>query len=204
MLAYLHGILVRSQPGVCVVDLHGFGLRVVVPISEGYQHLKLQEKIRFHTHLHQKEDGSSVYGFLTTEELELFQLLISVSGIGPRNALNMLSYAAPSLISQWLLQEDVASLKKVPGIGIKTAQRMILELKSKVSGFSWSNNETDFKSSSLASDPNSEFNQAIEALLVLGYDLREATKQVRSAAERHPDAKVEGLIKEALQMLLRI
>ena len=204
MLAYLEGVLARSQPGVCVVDLYGFGMRVFVPISDAYQHLKIEEKIHFHTYFHQKEDGSAIYGFLTAEEVEIFQLLISVSGIGPKNGLNILSFASPSLISQWLLQEDVASLKKIPGIGIKTAQRMILELKSKVSGLEWSSHDIELKGQPLPSDPNSATNQAIEALLVLGYDLREATKQVRLAVERHPDAKVEVIIKDALQMLLRI
>jgi Holliday junction resolvasome RuvABC DNA-binding subunit len=81
---------------------------------------------------------------------------------------------------------------------------MILELKSKVSGLEWSSHDIELKGQPLPSDPNSATNQAIEALLVLGYDLREATKQVRLAVERHPDAKVEVLIKDALQMLLRI
>lgn len=203
MLAYVKGSLAKILPGVCVVDLHGFGLRIHVPVSDAYQHLKMGERVELQTHYQQKEDGVSIFGFLTVEELELFELLISVSGIGPRNALNILSFASTALVCQWLIQEDVNSLKRIPGIGIKTAQRMILELKSKVADFEWNQSSSAGMMTVRPGKERDEVHQAIEALLVLGYDLREATKQVHMVSTAKPGARVEVLIKDALQQLLR-
>ncbi len=199
----MKGSIAKIQPGICVVDLHGFGLRIHVPVSDAYQHMKIGERVELQTHYQQKEDGVSIFGFLAVEELELFELLISVSGIGPRNALNILSFASTALVCQWLIQEDVNSLKKIPGIGIKTAQRMILELKSKVTDFEWNQSSTTGTISVRPGIERDEVRQAIEALLVLGYDLREATKQVHVVSSAKPEAKVEVLIKDALQLLLR-
>ncbi|HZW49367.1 MAG TPA: Holliday junction branch migration protein RuvA [Bacillota bacterium] len=202
MLAYIKGKMISSQSGVCVVEVGGFGLRLFTPITEDYQKLKISEPVFFYTHYHQKEDGSSLYGFLTEEEQKLFLMLISVSGIGPKNGLNILSFAAPSQIYWWLINEDAVQLKKAPGIGVKTAQRLILELKSKVSSL---NINPQSKSASFTDGAfaDSAAGQAIEALIALGYDQREAMKQINAVLETKPDAAVEILIKDALHLLMR-
>ncbi|MCE5197162.1 MAG: Holliday junction branch migration protein RuvA [Negativicutes bacterium] len=202
MLAYIRGKIIACQGGVCVVEVGGFGLRLFTPVTEDYQRLKLNETIFFYTHLHQKEDGSSLYGFLTEEEQKLFLLLISVAGIGPKNGLNILSFAPPSQIYWWLVNEDVAQLKKAPGIGVKTAQRLILELKNKVGSL---NLNPPGKTAAFAEGvfAESAAGQAIEALIALGYDQREATKQINFVLETKPDAAVELLIKDALRLLMR-
>ncbi len=202
MLAYIRGKLIASQSGTCVVEAGGFGLRLFTPVTEDYQRLKCNETIFLYTHLHQKEDGSSLYGFLTEEEQKLFLLLISVAGIGPKNGLNILSFAAPSQIYWWLINEDAAQLKKAPGIGVKTAQRLILELKNKVGSLNLSpqGKSAAFTEGSFA---ESAAGQAIEALITLGYDQREATKQINLVLETKPNAPVEALIKDALRLLMR-
>lgn len=203
MLAYLDGILTQQQPGICVIDINGAGFLLQVPVSQAYTQLKTDERIKLHTHFHVREDAISIFGFLSNEEKELFLMLISVSGIGPKNAVNILSFASPNILCSWLLQEDVGSLKKIPGVGAKTAQRLILELKSKISNLEWTD-QSFAPPASQSVGLNSQEEEALEAMLSLGYDLRQAKAQVLKAAEKHPGAGVEVLIKEALQMMLRL
>lgn len=203
MLAYLDGILTQVQPGICVVDIHGVGFLTQVPLAQTYAELKLNEEIKLYTHYYVRDDAVNIYGFLSQEEREFFLLLISVTGIGPKNALNMLSFTSPNMLCTWLIQEDVASLKKIPGVGVKTAQRLILELKSKVSNLSWAQPEA-LVSTVPAAQSDSLVDEAIEAMLSLGYDLRQARIQVLKAAEAKPEANVETLIKDALQQMLKL
>ena len=130
--------------------------------------------VKVHTYYHVREDNISLYGFVTKEELKLFELLISVSGVGAKSAISMLSAISPSDFAMAIISEDVASIKKVPGVGAKTAQRIILELKDKLKKEEIADGEesdtTVFVSSS------DETNEAIAALQILGYTKRDIEK----------------------------
>jgi Holliday junction DNA helicase RuvA len=131
MIARISGILIQKSVPQCVVDVHGAGYRVFVPLSTFYELPEEGQTVILHVHTHVREDAINLYGFLTKEEREVFQLLISVSGIGPKLALNILSGIAAGDLVKAVIGEDLKRLTGIPGVGKKTAERMILELKDK-------------------------------------------------------------------------
>ena len=128
MLAYIKGILEIKTKGYIVVEAGGLGYKIYMPESTIAKAGNIGDKVQIHTFMRVREDDVSLYGFLTNEELRMFELLLSVSGIGAKGALGILSNITPSQFALAVISNDVAILKKVPGIGPKTAQRAILEL----------------------------------------------------------------------------
>lgn len=131
MIARLSGILIQKSVTQCIVDVHGTGYRVVVPLSTFYELPEAGLTVVLQIHTHVREDAISLYGFHTEEEREVFQLMISVSGIGPKLAVNILSGISAPEWAQAVAMEDLKRLTGIPGVGRKTAERMILELKDK-------------------------------------------------------------------------
>lgn len=131
MIARLSGILIEKSITQCVVDVNGAGYRVVVPLTTFYELPEIGQPVVIHIHTHVREDSIHLYGFHAQEEREVFQLMISVSGIGPKLAINILSGIAAGELVRAVTEEDLKRLTGIPGVGKKTAERMILELKDK-------------------------------------------------------------------------
>jgi len=184
-----------------VIEVNGIGMRLVTPISVLEKLPANGEEAMLYTHLHWRDDGPQLYGFFEIAEVELFQRLIGVSGIGPKVALGILGYAPPARILTWLIYEDFAELRKIPGVGLKTAQRLVLELKEKAASLAGENSALAAIAPAPAAD--SPLRQALEALMSLGFDSSSAARALADSQAMFPQAALEQLIAEALRRLAR-
>ncbi len=203
MLAYIKGILEIKTKGYIVVEAGGLGYKIFMPESTIANTGNIGDKVQIYTFMRVREDDVSLYGFLTNEELRMFELLLSVGGIGAKGALGILSNITPSQFALAVISNDVAILKKVPGIGLKTAQRAILELKDKLKkeqeisiaeGEETSNIEQVIKE-------DEKVSEAISALQVLGYSKREIVEALQ--AIEVTSLSVEDIIKKGLANLAK-
>jgi Holliday junction DNA helicase RuvA len=201
MIARLHGMLVTKEVGTVIVDVQGVGYQVFIPLSTYYTLPDPQQAVTLLTTLYVREDALRLYGFATSEEQELFELLVSVSSVGPRLALNMLSNLAAPDLQQAIAREDLARLRSIPGVGRKTAERVILELKDKAALVAVTAGGS--AQTPVAADDR-VLGDVISALLNLGYKRAEADKAVRAVQARYDgEAELETLLKEALRVLAR-
>ncbi len=189
MIGKLTGTLSDKNPPEVVVDCHGVGYEVNVPMSTFYNLPALGEKITLLTHFVVREDAQLLYGFGTAPERDAFRLLIKVSGVGPRMALAVLSGMAVGELAQVVTLQETARLVKVPGIGKKTAERLLLELKGKIGA--------DTGAQSLFAQNNDQ-NDILQALMALGYSDKEASAALKKLP---PDVGVSDGIKLALKAL---
>ena len=200
MIAQLRGRLVSKEPGQIVVDVNGVGYQVFVPLSTYYQLPPVQQEVFLRVYTHVREDAIHLYGFHTPEERATFELLTGVSGIGPRLASNILSGISVEEFVPAILEGDLARLKAIPGVGRKTAERVILELKDKIL-------EVPRARPVVAGrQPRSERDQMVEdvvsALLNLGCSRKEATRAAEAARQDlGTEADFEKLVKQALKNL---
>ena len=202
MIAHLHGVVAVKTVEQVVVDVHGVGYQVAVPLSTYYSLPELQEPVTLLTTMHVREDAMRLYGFATEEERALFELLVGVSSIGPRLALNMLSSIQAQELQQSIAYGDVARLQTIPGIGRKTAERVVLELQEKVGLVQASVGVA--MPTAMALDGDQLIGDAVSALLNLGYKRGEAEKAVRAVhADTDESLAIETLLKDALQQLAR-
>lgn len=194
MLSYLKGKLESKENDIAVIDINGIGYRLLIPYST-YQLLPgLGEEVKLNTYIAVREDNISLFGFLSKEEKRIFELLISVSGIGPKLALGVLSGITVMEFSVAVITEDIAKLTNISGIGKKTAQRIIIELKDKMKKeeIIYLNEDSNVR---IVSGNNME--EAISALQVLGYSCKDATDMVSTVFSI--DMEVEEIIKKALK-----
>ena len=203
MLAYIKGTLEIKTKGYIVVEANGIGYKIFMPESTITKLSNVGENIQIYTFMRVREDDISLYGFLTNEELRMFELLLSVSGIGAKGALTILSNITPSKFALAVISNDVGILKKLPGIGPKTAQRVILELKDKLKKeqeivATEGEEETSLQEAILEDKKVSE---AISALQVLGYSRRE----IMQALEKMDmdSLTVEDIIRKGLGNLAK-
>lgn len=195
MYAYIKGSLEIKSNDHVIVEANGVGYRIFMS-SNAIQRLgELNSMVKVFTHYHVREDNISLYGFCNLEELRMFELLISVSGIGAKSAIAILSNITPSKFALAVISNDVKELTKLPGIGAKSAQRIILELKDKLKTEESIAAESDFEIQSVLSKDDN-MHEAISALQVLGYPVKEATKAVTSIDCN--GLSVEDIIKKAL------
>jgi len=193
MITQIKGRLVEKSPTELVIDCNGLGYLVNISLNT-FSLLSDSENISLFTHLQVKEESHTLFGFYEKTERNLFRKLISVSGIGASTARTMLSSLNPEEIQRAILSEDVSTIQSVKGIGLKTAQRVIIELKDKVilinesSGFS-----VDFA--------NSKREESLSALEVLGYSRKQTTKVVDKLISEVSEISVEEIIKNALNKL---
>lgn len=192
MITQIKGRLVEKSPTELVVDCNGVGYSINISLNT-YSQLNDEENIKLFTHLIVKEDSHTLFGFSTKSERELFKLLISVSGVGASTARTMLSSLTPVEIISSINNEDVNSVQSIKGIGSKTAQRIILELKDKV--LSLESDDTQIQMISKDAD------EAITALEVLGYSRKQTSKIVNQIKTENHGINVESLIKKALNKL---
>ena len=193
MIDRLTGRMVEKNAAQCVIDCGGVGYEVNISLQT-YERLPQDEAVKLFTHLIVREDAQILFGFATREERSLFRLLISVSGIGPNTARMILSSMTADELQVTIATGNVAALKSVKGIGAKSAERVIIDLKDKVGKIE---GEPEF----LASGYNTTREEALKALEVLGYNRQKASKIIDQALASDPQAKVEELIKTALKKL---
>ncbi|GAB4287830.1 MAG: Holliday junction branch migration protein RuvA [Ignavibacteriaceae bacterium] len=193
MIGYLKGKISALKPTSLILDVNGVGYRVNISINTFDKIADLRETELF-IHTNVKEDAITLYGFFDEGEKEMFELLISVNGIGPRLALSLLSGIRTDELKNAIEKNDLGRIVAVPGIGRKTAERLVLELRSKVESVS---------TSGLSAEEFSIKNQAVSALTTLGYNNKIADKVIRDVLSLKPQITLEDLIKEALANLNR-
>ena len=193
MITHIRGRLVEKSPTAVVIDCNGVGYFIHISLHT-FSQLKDDESIKLLTHLQIKEDAHQLYGFATLMEREIFRLLISVSGIGTNTARTMLSSLTPKQIREGIAAEDVVLIQSVKGIGLKTAQRVIIDLKDKILKI------YEIDETLLISD-NTNKDEALSALEVLGFAKKNSESVVVKVISNNPDASVELIIKEALKNL---
>lgn len=200
MFSYLRGILADKASNYVVIECSGVGFKVYTSFNS-IADPKVREgsEVVFHTFLYIKEGIMDLYGFSSVEELQLFELLISVSGVGAKGALAILSTMNPSKLSLVIASGDVQSIKKAPGIGAKIAQRIILELKDKIQSESFSDSAAGVFSEVVPVSSN-ERDEAVNALIALGYSGAEAKNAVSDVEAGTKN--VEDIIKQALKRLM--
>lgn len=200
MFYHLYGTLEINEPGLCVIDCHGVGYKLTTSlITSEILREKLGEKVKIFTHLAVREDGVELFGFESKEERECFNKLITVNGVGPKAAMSILSIMTPDNFAIAVSLDDAKAISKANGIGSKTAARIILELKDKVSAEIGDIKSSKSKLTGSVSIPKSDsFTEAFEALMVLGYDKSSVT---RALSELDPNEKVDNLIRLALKKL---
>ncbi len=193
MITQIKGRLVEKSPTELVIDCNGLGYLVNISLNT-FSLLSDSENISLYTHLQIKEDSHTLFGFYEKTERNLFRKLISVSGIGASTARTMLSSLNPEEIQRAILSENVSTIQSVKGIGLKTAQRVIIELKDKVSVIS--------EGSEISSNfINSKREESLSALEVLGYSRKQTTKVVDKLISETSEVSVEEIIKNALNKL---
>ena len=191
MIGRIQGTLIESNPPQVLVDVHGIGYEVDVPMSTFYNLPGLGDKVTLLTHMVVREDAQLLYGFLTAAERDCFRQLLKVTGIGARTALAILSGMSVEMLVQAVAMQEVGILTKVPGIGKKTAERLILELKDKL-GSAMITSGVTIASSAIA--------DVIKALVSLGYSEREATQAAKKLPE---DVDLSEGIRLALQGMVK-
>ncbi len=207
MISFIKGILTLKTPTWIEVDVNGVGFGLGIPLSTFDRLPEKGEKIHLLTYLQVKEDGFSLFGFLTPAEKEIFSMLLSVSGIGPKISLALLSSLSENQIERAVLTDDISVLSAVHGIGKKTAERIILDLRDKMKkrgvSLDLSGSDTFRKISSSFEQTNDD---AVSALITLGYPVADARSVIASIAQ-NPETTalpIENLIREGLNRLMKM
>ncbi|MBS4022043.1 MAG: Holliday junction branch migration protein RuvA [Dethiobacter sp.] len=195
MFSYIRGVLTEKGPDSAIVECNGIGYLLSVPASTLGRLQAVGQEVKLFTYLSVREDGISLYGFISGEEKELFLLLLSVSGVGPKAALSVLSALTPEEFYLAVVREDIKSLTRVPGIGPKSAKRLFVELREKVGTKDLTKQAQDTGHADALSD-------AMEALLTLGYNAGEAQSALQAVQSR-ADSELSGreLLRQALARL---
>ena len=206
MLAYIKGTLEMKMTGYVVIDVGGLGYKIFMS-QVGIDKLgNIGDTVKVHTYYRVREDDISIFGFNTLEELKMFELLINVSGVGAKTALTMLAVCEPSDFALAVISEDIKTLTQIPGIGAKSAQRIILELKDKlkkeqqidlIKNEVSKNNKTTKLQEAIKND--NKISEAIQALQVLGYNKKEIEKAFEKIDKT--ELSTEELIKKGLAVL---
>ena len=200
MISYIKGILEDMSPGMVVVDNHGIGYQMMVPMR-GESFPKIGQEIKIYTHMHVREDDVSLFGFLSKEEKEAFELLIGVNGIGPKVGLSVLSTLSVYELKMAVISEDVKTISKTPGLGPKGAKKLILELKDKLSFEELEEDGVGAEIFDTSADSSDSVMITIEGLVSLGYSKSEAAIAVNEV-EDAKDLTPEELLKKALKNIM--
>lgn len=200
MLAYIKGSLEMKYDNYVVIDVGGLGYKVFMSEKSMEEVGNIGDVVKVHTHYRVREDDISIYGFITNEELKMFELLLSVSGIGAKSAITMLSNVTPSSFALAVITNDTSKLVKIPGIGAKSAARIILELKDKIKTIEANAKETTSQVKEAIIDDN-KLQEAISALQVLGYNRKEIEKVFEKMSTE--TLSLEDMIRKGLATLAK-
>lgn len=200
MIAYLKGTVLEASPLELILDVQGVGYAIQIPITTAEKIPPIGQNCELYIHSVYREDSASLYGFIAKSDRDFFRLIIEkVSGIGPRIALSILSKMSVEILQNAIFNQDTTLLSQCPGIGKKTAERLVIELKDKVSTSNQPLNSETSLASSKAHFSNSKYQDAVSSLITLGYKLPEADKRVSKALQNlGADVPTEAIIKEAL------
>lgn len=198
MFAYIKGSLEQKSNNYVVIDVGGIGYKIFMATKAIEALGEIGEVVKVHTHYYVREDNISLYGFNTNEELRMFELLLQVSGIGAKSAIAMLSEISPSSFALAVISDDISQLVKIPGIGKKTAARIVLELKDKLKTEEAITKTEEVK---LSITNEEETSEAIAALQVLGYTKREIEEALKNVDTKN--LQLEEIIKQGLKNLAR-
>ena len=193
MIGFLKGKIISYKPTHIILDVNGVGYDIKISINT-FEKINEKEIVSLHIYTNVKEDSITLYGFYSEAEKEMFELLISISGVGPKSALSLLSGISTDDLKQAIITNNIERMVAVPGIGRKTAERLILELKNKV---------RDIKEEGITPKKPSAQKEAISALTTLGYNLASSEKVVNKIISELPDCSLEELIKRSLKELNR-
>ena len=195
MIEYIKGNIIELTPTDIVLECHGIGYKILISLQT-YENLNGKSDATVYIHHYLREDEELYYGFSSKDERELFRLLIGVSGIGASTARMMLSSLTAEEIRNAILAEDINKIKSIKGIGLKSAQRLILELKDKVSKGGGADTPAIFSSTA-----NAATEEAITSLVMLGFTKANVTKAVTAVLKENPSASLEEIIKQGLKRL---
>ncbi|MGC8784134.1 MAG: Holliday junction branch migration protein RuvA [Armatimonadota bacterium] len=201
MIAHVRGTLVEKDSSAVVVDVNGVGYRVLVPETVSASLPGVGEQVHLLTTFYVREEEMSLYGFVTAEQRKLFEMLISVSGVGPKAALSLLSVMDAEQLAMAIAAEDIKRLTGAPGVGTKIAQRIAVELRDKAAEIAWER-KVDRLAAKGKPLPSDRLEDAVEALMALGYSRTDARRAVETAAKSLPaDAETAVVVRSALQVL---
>ena len=204
MIGYVKGILEEADDQCIIVDNHGIGYRIFVPGSVFSGAIPIGQEVKVYTYLNVKEDAMQLYGFATRDDLRVFKLLLGVNGIGPKAGLGILSALSADDLRFAVLADDAAAIAKAPGIGKKTAEKLILELKDKLKledALENTVNAVQNTADTSAGMANEMTGEAVQALVALGYGNTEALKAVRQV-EITEEMSVEDVLRQSLKYML--
>jgi len=206
MIAYLSGKLLEKEANLVIIDVGGVGYEVIIPLSTFYDLGEAGEDVSLRIYTYVREDAFQLFGFKTVRERELFLLLISVSGIGPKSAVTALSGMSADEIIGAIRQNNLARLNSIPGVGKKTAERIVIELRDKIAKLSAASS-ADMKAGSIASTAEASegdvYDDAISALVNLGYQRNAAEKALKQAMQEGTEMSVQKLLRRSLQLLAK-
>ncbi|MBN2188203.1 MAG: Holliday junction branch migration protein RuvA [Chitinispirillaceae bacterium] len=205
MIGYVRGTLTEKEPSIAAVEANGVGYEINVPLST-YERLPAQgAEVKLYTHYHVREDAHKLYGFLTKTERELFRQLIGVSSIGPKTAMGVLSKVSVDELAKSIALGDPSRLTKIPGIGAKIAQRLIMELRGRITVPARGAASAALPSSGADVPVSDTGSEAFQALISLGYNDKQVAHAIgrvrQTLAEEEADIPVEEWIKKALQVI---
>ena len=203
MIAYLSGKLSEKEANSVIIDVGGVGYDVMIPLSTFYDLGEIGEEVSLRIYTHVREDAFQLFGFKTVRERELFLLLISVSGIGPKSAITALSGMSADEIIGAIRQNNLARLNSIPGVGKKTAERLVIELRDKIAKLSAVASE-EMKAEGIPQMSGDDvYDDAISALVNLGYQRNAAEKALKQAMQEGTEMSVQKLLRRSLQFLAK-
>lgn len=201
MISYIRGELIAIETEKVIVDVGGVGYGIYMPGQSMGLLPPIGEEVKLHTYLNVREDAMQLFGFLTRDDLEIFKLVIGVSGIGPKGGLNILSELSPDDLRFAVLANDVKAITKAPGIGRKSAEKLIIELKDKLKIEDvLEQRMTGAESMTVTSKQSEVQSEAVQALVALGYGSTESMKAVKKVLSG-TDGTVEDILKQALKVM---
>ncbi len=203
MIAYLSGKLLEKEANSVIVDVGGVGYDVMIPLSTFYDLGEIGEDVSLRIFTYVREDTLQLFGFKTIRERELFLLLISVSGIGPKSAITALSGMSADEIIGAIRQNNLARLNSIPGVGKKTAERLVIELRDKIAKLSAISSEEMKSEGTPQMSGDNVYDDAISALSNLGYQRNAAEKALKQAMQEGTEMSVQKLLRRSLQLLAK-
>ncbi len=201
MISYVRGELIAIEEEKVIVDVNGVGFGIFMPGQAMNLLPPIGEEVKLHTYMNVREDAMQLFGFLTRDDLNVFKLVIGVSGIGPKGGLSILSHLSPDELRFAVMAHDVKAISGAPGIGKKTAEKLIIELKDKLSIEDVLERAVEKDSTAVTNTNNQIHTEAVQALVALGYGNTEALKAVKKV-DASEDMTVEDVLKQALKYIM--
>ncbi len=202
MIGRLRGTLIEKQPPQVLIDVQGVGYEVEAPMSTIFQLPEPGKPVELHTHFVVREDAQLLYGFASKQERTLFRTLIKVNGVGPKMAIAILSSIGADDFARCINHDDSAALVKIPGVGKKTAERLIVEMRDKMRDWLPQHSSFELTEDAVAQSSDHAVHEAESALIALGYKPAQASKAVSAARKRLGSGSAEELIRQSLKSMV--